>query len=255
MMRSCARRTSAAVPNPSCAKAPSLHRDGFLMFGWLLIMAAALSASTAAAGDVSRPAGTGVKQAAQEAGLDRHQVKNIEQGHVLDFSEKVKDSPVMMGRAVGIIDDTPEAALFVLSDLSKYQFWASRVTESRLIKQQGLTGYAVIETDLPWPAKDAWAYIEFTRTHKDGRIYEIRWRMLNGTLKQYSGFTRVEPWNEEGTRTLMTYELLAEPNSATPDAIISKGVRSVARVFIQRLRLRLKALRRFNKIPRAWDGH
>ena len=86
------------------------------------------------------------------------------------------------------------------------------------------------------------------------RVYELKFEKINGTMKQYTGWARVEPWSEDGKRTLLTYSLKFEPETGAPVAVIDKGVWSVAIHVVKRIRLRLKALRKFNKVPKAWGG-
>ena len=160
--------------------------------------------------------------------LSQEHVAQIERGDVLEFSQKSKGTKVMTGKAIGIIKDVPEAVLYVLVGLDKYKHFVPRVTESRITRQKGWDTYAVINTDLPWPVKDCWAYIKLTRQDKAGRVYEAEWSMINGTMKSYRGSALIEPWSKDGKRTVITYKLLFEPQGAAPDSMISEGVRTVA---------------------------
>jgi hypothetical protein len=182
--------------------------------------------------------------AAELAALDR--------GQVLEYSRKVSGSNVMAGKAVLVFDDNPEAVAWVLLALDKYKAFVPRVNDSRIVKRHGYDTFAVVETSLPWPAKDCWAYLKYTRRDKPGRTFEITWSMLNGNMKNYTGQALVEPWNKEGTRTVLTYEMLFEPITAAPDSVVSRGVRTAASLVAQKLRLRLLALRKFGKMPKGF---
>jgi ribosome-associated toxin RatA of RatAB toxin-antitoxin module len=177
--------------------------------------------------------------------------KKVNAGEVLEYSKKVKGSGVTMGKAIAVIDDVPEAVLYVLLSFDKYKHFLPRVTESRVTKVRGWKTYTVIHTDLPWPVKDVWVYLEVTRSDKPGRVYEVKWRMLNGTMKSYRGSALIEPWVKSGKRTVITYQLLAEPKTAAPDSMISKGVKRVASTIVKKMRLRLKALRKYKKMPKG----
>jgi hypothetical protein len=183
--------------------------------------------------------------------LNKEELARLEKGDVLQYSEKVAGSGVMRGKAVGIIEDAPEAVIYVLLALDKYKHFLPRVTKSRVVKRKGWHTYAVIHTDLPWPVKDVWTYLKVTRYDKPGRVYEMKWWMLNGTMKQYTGSARVEPWTKDGKRSLLIYQLLAEPQTSAPDSVISDGVKAVASTILKRVRLRLKALRKFKKMPKG----
>lgn len=180
--------------------------------------------------------------------------KTMEAGWVVEYREKTAGEAVARWTAMGVYEDTPEAMLYVLLSFDKYRHFIDRTRGSRITKRKGLDTYVVIETKLPWPVKDAWVYFKVTRKHLPGRIHELEFKMINGTMKQYTGWARVEPWSKDGKRSLLTYSLLFEPKTAAPAAAIDRGVWSVTIHLVKRLRLRLKALRKFNKVPKAWDG-
>jgi hypothetical protein len=203
--------------------------------GWLIGVALFLAAPTAGARPHVSPA----------------QLADLEQGKMLEFSQKVNGSGVMMGKAIGVIPDTPEAVLYVFQDLGTYKAYMPRIKESRAYKRRGPHTFAVLESDLPWPVKDCWASVKFTRYEKPGRVFELKWWMLNGTMKNFTGAALIEPWTTDGRKSVLTYQLFAEPQTAAPDSMISNGVRKVASVFVQRLRLRLQALRKFKKMPKG----
>jgi ribosome-associated toxin RatA of RatAB toxin-antitoxin module len=178
-------------------------------------------------------------------------LQQLEQGKTLEYSQKVPGTGVMMGKSITVINDVPEAVAWVFLDLDKYKYFLPRIKESRVVKRPGWHTFAVVETDLPWPVKDCWAYVKFTRYNKPGRVYEIKWWMINGTMKSYTGHALIEPWNKEGTRSVISYQLLAEPKTSAPDSMISDGVKEVASVFVDKLRLRIQALRKFKKMPKG----
>ena len=202
-------------------------------YGVLLVVLASASATAA------RPKVTKQEEA------------RLEKWEVLEYSQMVPGSSVMTGKAIGIIDDIPEAVVYVMEDVAKYKFFLPRIKESRVVKRQGNHTYAVLETDFPWPVKDAWAYVRFTRQKLKGRTYVIRWGMRNGTLKSFGGTALVEVWSKKGgvTRTSIIYKMLAEPKTSIPDSKISKGVMHITAAFVHRIRMRLQALRKFKKLP------
>jgi ribosome-associated toxin RatA of RatAB toxin-antitoxin module len=174
----------------------------------------------------------------------------MERGETLLYSLKVAGSGVTMGKAVRIIKDTPEAVLHVLLDVPAYRHFLPRIKDARITRRAGAHVFAVIETDFPWPVKDAWVYIKNTTTSKPGRVHEARWSMLNGTMKTYSGYALVEPWTPDGKQTVLTYVMQAEPKTSTPDSMISNGVQKIVRICADRFALRLEALRKFGKLPK-----
>ena len=183
--------------------------------------------------------------------LSKEDLAKLERGELLEYSKKVNGSGVMMGKVISLVDDAPEAVTYVILAIDKYKHFVPRVTESRIVKQRGWHTFAVVHTDLPWPVKDCWAYVKFTRYDKGGRTYQLKWWMLNGTMKKYEGSALIEPYTKDGRQSVLTYKLLAEPQTAAPDSMISNGVKRVASTILHRTRLRLKALRKYKKLPKG----
>jgi ribosome-associated toxin RatA of RatAB toxin-antitoxin module len=181
--------------------------------------------------------------------LSPERMERLKKGEVLVFSDQIPESSIQAGKAIAMIPDLPEAVVYVILRVDKYKHFLPRVKDSRITKYQKNHTYAVVETELPWPFKDCWAYVQFTRVDKAGRTFELRWKMLNGTMKEYSGSALIEPWNEDATKSVVTYKIKAIPLVSAPDATISKGLRKVASIFLHRIRMRLEALRKFKKLP------
>ena len=189
--------------------------------------------------------------ASSRSALDPKQIAALERGEVLELSRKVAGSRVMLGKAIGIIEDVPEAVLHVLLAVDRYKHFLPRVTESRITRRRGWHTYAVIHSSMPWPVKNAWVYFKLTRTDRPKRVFKLKWHMLNGTMKSWEGSALIEPWTADGKRSLVTYKLLAEPRTAAPDSLISSGVKRVTATILHRVRLRLAALRKFKRLPRG----
>lgn len=195
---------------------------------------------------------SGAGPASARPNLPADQLAVLEKGKVLEYSRKVPGTKVMMGKALLIIDDKPEAVAWVFLEIDKYKAFLPRIKDSRITKRTGYSTFAVVETDLPWPAKDCWAYLKYTRRDKPGRTFEIKWTMLNGNMKNYTGQALIEPWNQDASKTVISYEMLFEPNTAAPDSVISDGIRQAASIMVQKIKLRLMALRKFGKMPKGF---
>jgi ribosome-associated toxin RatA of RatAB toxin-antitoxin module len=180
------------------------------------------------------------------------ELSSLDQGKVLESSRNVPGTKVMAGRGIILIPDKPEAVAYVVLELEKYKAFLPRIKDSRLVKKHGYSTFGVVETSLPWPAKDCWAYIKYTREDRPNRTFHVVWSMLNGNMKNHSGEATLEPWNKEGTKTLLTYEMRFEPHTAAPDSIVSEGVRKATSIMIQKIRLRVMALRKFGKMPKGY---
>lgn len=170
--------------------------------------------------------------------LSSEDMTRLDKTEVVGFSKRVSGTGVMSGKAIGIVYDRPEAVLKVILDIANYKAFLPKIKESRLIKVRGDHFFAVLESDLPWPVEDAWVYAKFVKATKANHTYELRWNMINGTMKHASGFILIEPWNEDATQTALTNEIHIEPDTMAPDATLSKGTKSIAVNMVHHFRLR-----------------
>ena len=165
-----------------------------------------------------------------------------QQGVVISYSLKVKGSDVRAGKAIGIVEASPEQVAAILLDVPNYFRFLHRVRSAHVVKRNGAVMTARLDADLPWPLSDAWALVTVRHQVLSGRVHKIHWEMFKGTLKRYRGYALIEPWSPRGEKVALTYRVLAVPNSAAPTSMISKGVRRLAEMVLHRVRLRAKAL-------------
>lgn len=182
--------------------------------------------------------------------LAPRQRARIASGEVLTMSLAAPSgSKIKPGKAIGLVEGSPEEVLYTLLDIARYRYFVPLVKGSRLVKRRKGAIYGVIETRLPWPVKDAWAYLKVTYGSADRTSYTASWKMINGTLKRYVAAALIEPWKTRSHMSVLTYQVIAEPKTAAPDALLTKGMRHAAEMALHRIRLRVKALRKFKKMP------
>ncbi|MCB9556111.1 MAG: hypothetical protein H6707_08410 [Deltaproteobacteria bacterium] len=176
------------------------------------------------------------------------QTKKLDGWEVIHLKQARTPEGFLAQMAV-VVPDTPEATTYALMQIDKYKHFMPHFKDSRLVKTRGSTVYAVIETKLPWPVRDAWVYLKASHKHLGGRRYAAGWKMLNGTMKYYSGAASLSPWRNGPHHTLVVLTTVAALNTAAPDSLVSRGVASVTSMFLHRLRMRVVALRQFKKLP------
>ena len=193
---------------------------------------------------------TGPRAAHARPQLAAPDARRIASWEVVSYSLQAPDGGVRRGKAIGRIAAAPEAVLHAILEIGKYKSFLPAMKDSREIRRSAQRIWGVIETALPWPARDAWVYVELSYRHKGARTYEARWKMINGTMKQYYGSALVEPWGDGLEHSVLSFEILAEPKTAAPDSVLSRGTRRVAEVFVHRLRMRVAALGKYGRLPR-----
>lgn len=173
--------------------------------------------------------------------LDGPRMTQLGKYEVLTFSDPFGGG-IDRGKAIGVIDATPEEVFRIATDFDRYKDYMPRIAGVEQLARDRDGAQVVISAELPWPAGHTWieASYRFERTASD--IYRIRFDMSRGNMRRYLGSLYIEPWSP--TQTAITYELVAEPDIVAPKSIINKGVRRSAGKFIHALRQHINDMHR-----------
>jgi ribosome-associated toxin RatA of RatAB toxin-antitoxin module len=177
--------------------------------------------------------------------LDAARLDELAQYQVLTFTDPFV-AGINRGKAIGVVDATPEEVFRVATDYEKYRDFMPRVTSSS-IKELGHNQALVeITAALRWPAGTATVEARYVNQTLPGEIYRVTFDMVGGNLKRYLGSLYIEPFAPG--KTAVTYELVAEPDTIAPKSAINHGiVRSVGN-FVHALRQRVNDLHRLGHL-------
>jgi ribosome-associated toxin RatA of RatAB toxin-antitoxin module len=153
----------------------------------------------------------------------------LKAGQILRLSVPVAGSGVWAGRAMAVVNAPASAVQQVIASFADYKGFVPRITSSRKVGE----GRFVLETSLPWPVNNTWAYLSVRSGTRDG-VHVIQWRMLNGNLKRYEGVAWIQPWG--ASRTLLTYQMLAVPSVRAPDSVMTDGLRDAVGSMVEAVR-------------------
>jgi ribosome-associated toxin RatA of RatAB toxin-antitoxin module len=173
--------------------------------------------------------------------LDQERLDLLGHYQVLVFSDPGIGG-LERGKAIGVIDATPDEVYRVATDYAKYKDFLPRIKESRVFAGDAVGPMVEIVINLPWPVSEAWVSAKYVHQQLPGEIYRVRFDLLRGSMKRYDGSIYIEPF-EDG-KTAVTYQLLVDPNAPATDSMINRGVRSTVKSFVQSLRQRINDLHR-----------
>jgi ribosome-associated toxin RatA of RatAB toxin-antitoxin module len=177
--------------------------------------------------------------------LDSARLDELAQYQVLTFTDPFV-AGINRGKAIGVVDATPEEVFRVATDYEKYRDFMPRVTGSSVKELSRNEAVVEITAALRWPAGTATVEARYTNETLPGEIYRVRFDMLRGNLKRYLGSLYIEPFAPG--KTAVTYELVAEPDTIAPKSAINHGiVRSVGN-FVHALRQRVNDLHRLGHL-------
>ena len=181
--------------------------------------------------------GSGVAQARPT--LDSARLAELSSYEVLTFGDAYR-AGFDRGKAIGVIDATPEEVFRVATDFERYKDFMPRIAASNQLSRTPDGAQVVITAELPWPVGRCWIEADYRFDHVGKDIYRIRFDMVHGNMRQYLGSLYIEPFTK--TQTAITYELVAEPDLAAPKAMINKGVRRTVGKFVHALRQHINEL-------------
>ena len=179
--------------------------------------------------------------AAARPTLDSGRLDEIGRYEVLTFSDPFKNG-IERGKAIGVIDATPEEVFRVATDYAKYRDFMPRVTGSTVRESTRDQALVELHAELRWPAGASTVTARYTHEKLPGDIYRVKFEMVDGSLKQYLGALYIEPFAPG--RTAVTYELVAEPDSLAPKGAINRGIKRSTGNFVHALRQRINDLHR-----------
>ncbi len=143
----------------------------------------------------------------------------LDAGEIIIKSSKVAGSGVPRIKAMGVVDAAPEAIWAVVERCADYKKTMIRTAESEELSRTGNIVRCRVTIELPFPLKNLTATTDAIHTVTPGKKWQRRWSLVEGDYKRNSGSWTLIPFDDAGKRTLVIYEVHAEPNVALPDSI------------------------------------
>lgn len=126
------------------------------------------------------------------------------------------DTPKFVVRKV--MDVAPKKVWAVVSDCAHYKDRLPRVAASELVKKDGNTFTCKVTIKVPFPMSNLTAVTE-AHHEESARAMKRSWKLVSGDYTRNEGSWEVKALDDAGTKSLVTYSVLAEPKSSVPDFI------------------------------------
>ncbi len=149
------------------------------------------------------------------------------------FAVAGSDVPKIVVRAV--MDLPPKKIWQIVSDCAHYKDRLPRVAASELVKKVGNVHTCKVTIALPFPLSNLTATTEAVHEESDQGMIR-RWKLISGDYKVNQGSWEVKPLNKEGTSSLVTYTVHAEPNTALPAFIRESAQKKALPDMMERVR-------------------
>jgi len=142
----------------------------------------------------------------------------------------VSNEPVKPGVAMAIVDAPADLVWKVIMDVDQYRHFVPKMVGSKTLKRGKLF---LLRAHMPWPARDNWVYVK-VNNGKRGRTRIVAWSMSKGTFKRFEGVAWIQPLGKN--RSVLTYQVLALPDVPAPDALWTRGMRTIAKEMVDAIR-------------------
>lgn len=143
------------------------------------------------------------------------------------------EAPRAMVKAM--IDAPPEKVWPLIDKCEDYEKTMLRTESAKLIKNQGGYKYCEIEIDMPFPLDNLTSVTK--AKHVAGpKKWSRKWTLVSGDYTVNEGSWVLTPFDEAGTKTMVHYQIIAEPKTSIPDWVREKAQKSALPKMIEHLR-------------------
>lgn len=172
-------------------------------------------------------------RAAEPSAADK---TKLEAGEILIKAFQVPGSELPRAQVTAVIEAPMAKVWAVIEKCADYKRTMVRVLESEELSRAGSTVTCRTKVDMPWPFDDLEATTKATHTVEPGKSYRRAWTLVKGTYTRNEGSWTLTPWAGSADRTLVVYEVHAEPTISIPVSIQKRASRSALPDLIEKLR-------------------
>jgi len=149
------------------------------------------------------------------------------------------ESDVAWGRAEAVVDARSADVLAVLSDYSQYAGMFPYFEKSKVLSQRGGDAIVYLEAKVLHGAATLWSQVRMSsKLSATTTIVEARMMKGKGNIGQLLARWEITPV-AEGQRTLVSFQILVDPDLPIPDALVTDEMRKGAGQAMRALRKRV----------------
>lgn len=142
------------------------------------------------------------------------------------------------GKAVGVVNAPYDKVLEIVQDYGSYKEFMPHFRKSRVLSQRGANALLYLEADIIGGSHTLWAQMRVFKRASEGDREVIDARLIKGNMTRFTARWQLEPV-DDGARTLVTFQILVDPDLPLPTPVFSKENKKSARRTIKALRRRI----------------
>lgn len=148
--------------------------------------------------------------------LDASLKDRLDRGEVVVDTQEVAGSRTPKVVVRGVVEVPPERVWAIIDDCDNYAKNLTGLKKSREISRQGEVVRVRVTVGMPFPLKDLTSLTEGIHTVNPGERYSRQWKLVEGDYRQNAGSWTLVPFEGDTGRTLVVYQLHAEPKIRIP---------------------------------------
>lgn len=174
--------------------------------------------------------------AAAQAG-DVHVTPELRDGKIETTGLMQPGQSVERGRATVLIEAPADQVYAVLQNYGAYKEFLPNFEASRVLSQRGASALVFVQVKIMKGAARIWAELKLKPRKSDGPTRVIEAKMMRGNVDHMEALWQVTP--VDGQHTLVSFEIIVDPNLPLPTSLVSDENRKTARKTLRALRERV----------------
>lgn len=158
-------------------------------------------------------------------------------------TEPHRSSSVDWGEATAVIDAPFDSVAEVVRDYGEYKQFLPHFRKSRVLSERGPNALVYLQASVIKDTVTLWAQMRILERPGRGATRLIEADMMKGNMNKFSGRWELTPI-DGGSRTLVKFRLLVDPDLPLPSSVFSKENRKSARKTLEALREQVQKRRR-----------
>lgn len=161
--------------------------------------------------------------------------ERLDKGEILISQKPVAGSEMPESTVRAVVNVPPAKVWAFLDKCDLYKRYMPRTKASRELSRKGNIIVCEVTVDMPWPLDDLTSKTRAVHTVRPTWM-QRKWSLISGNYNKNSGSWTVTPFDKAGTRSMVVYQMHAEPKVSIPKWIQRKASKSTLPGVIEAVR-------------------
>ncbi|MGD8862131.1 MAG: SRPBCC family protein [Myxococcales bacterium] len=163
--------------------------------------------------------------------------ETVRAGHIDSSQHGWPGSKVKMGRAVALVDGSIDEVQAIVSDYASYRGFLPHCKTSKVLSQRGASALMYLEIEVLNGASTLWMELKASAKKSESPTRRIEVKMRKGNVSAFDAVWELTPMGD--AQTLVTFQLMVDPDLPVPSGLLSDENQKSARRTIRAVRKEL----------------